>query len=332
MKKNLIFGGVLVLVIIGFIMLSSSEQPSEQSEQEASSGDAVSTPPSDTPAPISAHTKFGNPEPVTIQGYSGPQEDPVISSDGKYLFFDNHDDIGSPTNLFMATRIDYKTFKFIGKIPGVNIGAVEGVEDSAHNFYLVSPVLLGRGGATTIGRGTFSDGSVSGIAPLKGISPKPAPSGSIGITFDLFITPDGNTLYFSDFVVDAQFKPQGAQLAMATKNADGSFTRSSNSDEILKNVNGLSSLVYNATPSADGLELVFNATPGYPNRGATGHIYIATRSSPSAPFGIPQLVAAADLSTGQLSEPASFSPDGTRLYFHRVLTDTTSQLYVLTRE
>jgi hypothetical protein len=58
------------------------------------------------------------------------------------------------------------------------------------------------------------------MAPVHGLSPKPAPSGSRSITFDLFITPDGKTLYFSDFMVKtggAQSLAQSAQLAMAKK-------------------------------------------------------------------------------------------------------------------
>jgi hypothetical protein len=282
--------------------------------------------------PAAAGLTIANPQPVTIQGYNGPQEDAVISADNQYLFFDSHNDAGLPMYLYMATRIDYKTFKFIGRVPGVNFEAIEGVEDSAHNFYFVSPLLLGQGGQTTIGHGTFSNGSVTNVAFVNELLPKPAPSGSRGITFDLFITPDGNTLYFSDFMVKsggAQFSVQGAQLAIATRNVDGTFTRLSNSADILKNVNALGSLVYNATPSADGLELVFNASSSFP---IPSHIYIATRMSPSAPFGNPQLVAAADLDHGQLSEPGSFSPDGKYLYFHRVLGPSTSQIYVLTRQ
>jgi hypothetical protein len=90
---------------------------------------------------------------------------------------------------------------FLGRVPGVNFEAVEGMEDLAHNFYLVSPILLGQGGQTTIGHGVLSGTSVTNMAPIHGLSPKPAPSGSHSITFDLYITPDGNTLYFSDFII-----------------------------------------------------------------------------------------------------------------------------------
>jgi hypothetical protein len=287
--------------------------------------------PSNPPATL---YEYGNPEPLTIQGYSGPQEDPVISPDGQYLFFDSHNDTGELSYLYYAKRIDYKTFKFMGRIPGVDYPGIEGVEDSAHNFYFVSPVFLAQSGLI-IGHGIFSQGSVTNMAPIRGLLPKAATSGSRALNFDIYITPDGNTLYFSDFMInasDAQLSVrsvQGAQLAMARRNADGSFTRLSSSADILGNVNALGSLVHNATTSADGLQLAFNASPSFP---IPSHIYIATRPSPSAPFGKPRLVAAADLGHGQLSEPGSFSPDGKYLYFHRVLGPTTSQLYVLTRQ
>lgn len=231
--------------------------------------------------------------------------------------------------LYMAKRIDYKTFNFVGRVQGVDLEAVEAVEDSKNNFYFVSPLLLRQGSATTIGRGMFSDGSVTGVAPIQGISPKSPKSGSQGITFDIYVTPDGNILYFSDFVVNAQFRPQSAQLALAAKNADGTFTRLSNSDEILENINALGSLVYNATPSADGLILAFNASPSFP---IPTHIYIATRNSISDPFGKPQYLAAADVEHNtELAEPGSFSPDGKYLYFHRVIDKKSSQIYLLTR-
>jgi Tol biopolymer transport system component len=194
------------------------------------------------------------------------------------------------------------------------------------------PGFLGQGGIT-IGHGMFSGDSVTDIGPIRGIAPKPVKSETRTINFDIFITPDGNTLYFSDFIINTGSPGfsgiRGAQLAMAMKNADGSFTRAPNSDEILKNVNATGELVYNASPSADGLALAFNAAPHF---GPHPKIYIATRSSTSDPFGMPELVTAADEVQGQFSEAGSFSPDGTYLYFHCVLSNSASQLYVLTRQ
>ncbi len=274
-------------------------------------------------------TKFINPEPVTIRGYTGPQEDPVISPDNQYLFFDSHNDAGLPEYIYIAGRIDYKTFQFIGRLQGITFEAIEAAADLSQNFYFISPLLLGAGGATTIGHGTLSNGTVSNVAPLQGLSPNDVPVGSQGVTFDLAITPDGNTLFFSDFVVqsDDWSNVQGAQLSIATKNDDGSFTRLSNSADILQNVNALGTLVYNAAPSADGLELAFNASPSFP---IPSHIYIATRTSPVVPFGVPKLVDAADIDSSHFSEPGSFSPDETAPVLMPTLTDaiTAIQFYV----
>jgi hypothetical protein len=116
--------------------------------------------------------EYANPEMVTIEGYSGSQEDPDISPDGQYLFFDTHDDAGNPSHLFFARRIDYKTFKFIGREPGINYQyEVEGMEDLQHNFYFVSPELVPQNGPM-IFRGSFTGSSIESVAPVGGILPK----------------------------------------------------------------------------------------------------------------------------------------------------------------
>lgn len=278
---------------------------------------------------------YGNPEKVTIQGYSGPQQDPVISPDGQYLFFDSHNDAGSPMHIHWAKRIDYKTFSYLGRMPGIEYEGIEGALDAEGNFYFLSPPAFLPQGGTTMGRGTFANGTVTDIAPLKGITPLSVPAGSESLTFDIAITPDGDTLYFSEFILrkGAGAGPRAIQsgnLSMARKNPDGTFARMPNSAEILKNVNDLGSLVYNASPSADGLMLAFNAAPSF---GPFPSIFVATRTSPTEPFGKPVLISAADeVAEGEQSEVGSISPDGQYLYFHRVLSTKSAQLYVLTKQ
>jgi len=288
-------------------------------------------------APISqplamASSVYGNPETVAIQGYSGPQQDPVVSPDGQYLFFDDHDDKGGPFYIYYAQRIDYKTWKFLGRVPGIEYPGVEAWEDAAHNFYFVSPPAFKPKGGITIGGGIFGNGTVTNLAPIRGISPISTPSGTQVLNLDIAVTPDGNTLYFSDFILNDGGSVggiRGAQLAIANRNADGSFTRASNSDEVLKKINAIGGLVYNAGPSPDGLILAFNAAASY---GPYPKIYMAIRTSVTASFGEPRYIAATDVDRGTFSESPSFSRDGTYMYFHRVLSDTSSQLYVLTRQ
>jgi hypothetical protein len=282
-----------------------------------------------SPSSSSVNAGFANPQPVTIEGYSGPQQDPVISPDGLYLFFDSHNDDSSSSSLYWARRINYKTFKFMGEIQGVNFPGemtLRGNYDLAHNFFFVSSKF--RTYCGMIAQGVFRDGTVSNITPVKGICAPPPRPGDINVTFDVAITPDGKTLYYTDATFNRS-GPQTARIAMAAKNADGSFTRHPDSDTLFKNVNGLGPLVFNSTPTPDGLAFFF--TPGITLRGSGG-IYIAKRSSTVEPFGIPARVTDADnITLGGFPEMGAISPDGIHLYFHRVLSKTSSQIYVLMR-
>jgi hypothetical protein len=282
-----------------------------------------------SPSSSSVNAGFANPQPVTIEGYSGPQQDPVISPDDQYLFFDSHNDNSSSSSLYRARRIDYKTFKFMGEIQGVNFPGemtLRGNYDLAHNFYFVSSKF--RTSCGMIAQGFFKDGTVANIAPVKGICAPPPRPGDINVTFDVAITPDGRTLYYTDATFNRS-GPQTARIAVATKNADSSFTRHPDSDTVLKNVNALGALVFNSTLTPDGLTFFF--TPGITLRGPGG-IYVAKRSSTAEAFGIPQRVAAADNITPEgFPEMGAISPDGNHLYFHRVLGKTSSQIYVMTR-
>ena len=282
-----------------------------------------------SPSSSAVNAGFANPETVTIEGYSGPQQDPVISPDGQYLFFDSHNDNSSSSYLYWARRIDYKTFKFMGEIQGVNFSGemtLRGNYDLAHNFYFVSSKF--RTSCGMIAQGVFKDGTVANPTPVRGICAPPPRPGDINVTFDVAITPDGKTLYYTDATFNRS-GPQTARIAMATKNADGSFTRHPDSDALLKNVNALGPLVFNSTLTTDGLAFFF--TPGITLRGPGG-VYVARRSSIAEPFGIPARVADADnITPGGFPETGAISPDGNHLYFHRVLSRTSSQIHVLTR-
>jgi hypothetical protein len=63
---------------------------------------------------------FANAEPVSVVGYRGPMEDPVVSADGTVLFFDSFNDGGLPSHLYWAKRSDYNSVQFMGLVGGVN--------------------------------------------------------------------------------------------------------------------------------------------------------------------------------------------------------------------
>ena len=96
------------------------------------------------PSPTATPGAFSSPQRVTINGYSQDAEEPFISRDGNYLFFDNSNNpkVNPNTDIFWATRIDELTFQYQGPIAGVDTTtSLEGVPSMDLNnvFYFVSP-------------------------------------------------------------------------------------------------------------------------------------------------------------------------------------------------
>jgi hypothetical protein len=249
---------------------------------------------------------FRNPEPVTIRGYKGEAMEPFITRDGRYLFFNNLNDPAVNTNLYYAERVDDLTFVFKGEIGDLNTTALEGVAtmDREGNLYFVSSRSYAQT-LSTIYRGRFARGTITGIELVEGIS---ARVDGI-VNFDVEVSADGNDLYF----VDGLFLPgrgvQTADLVIAHRNR-ATFERAKDSNNIFKNVN-TSALEYAAAISADGLELFFTRfdSAGF----LTPAIFRAVRKNRNEPFGLPQVVAAAE---GFVEAP-TLSPDERSLYYHK---------------
>ncbi|MDO8408274.1 MAG: hypothetical protein Q7S95_03505 [bacterium] len=267
------------------------------------------------------HSTSSNSEPVKIQGYEGFADEPFISRDGQYLFWNNPNG-----GIFYAKKITDTSFQYVGKVKGFSAANVyNGVPsmDEAGNFYFVAATGSGKG-TYRLYRGTFKDGTVTDISVL-------------GITGnqngqDMEISADGQTLYY--------MVPQGTSgeaaamstLVMASKNADGSFTKLANSDDLLKNITAEGNAEYAPNISTDGLELYYTAAI----TGQGSGIYVSTRPSTSEPFGAPQLILKVDETTG-LREAPSISPDGKHLYYgqQKIIPGVQMflmQIYVLTRE
>jgi WD40-like Beta Propeller Repeat len=271
-----------------------------------------------------AKPKFGvftNPLPVTIQGYNQDAMEPFISPDGNYLFFNNSNS-AAQTNLYYATRIDDLTFQFQGEIVGANAPGLNAVASMDVNniFYFVSPRSYAQT-FSTIYSGTFSNGSLSNVALVPGVS-----KDKFGdVNFDQCISPDGGTLYFVDGVFNGPPVPQKASIAIAHRVGDH-FVRLKNSAKIMRKIN-THDLNYAPDVSKSGLEFFWTRIPIQGSQPKPPPvIYTATRSSVTKPFGKPQKIEAI---TGFAEAPA-LSPDEKSLYFH-LQVNGTFVIYRLTR-
>ena len=245
---------------------------------------------------------FGNPERVTIRGYSDHAMEPFITRDGRYLFFNNSNDPSVNTNLRYAERIDDLTFVYKGEVAGVSTQALEGVPtmDKSGVFYFVSTRSY-KETLSTIYQGRFSGGAVTGVKIVEGISEKTPGR----VNFDIEVSADGRTIYFVDGVFSGKPVPDRADIAIAVR-GDSGFRRLSRSAELLKNIN-TDALEYAACISPDELELFFTRV------GKNGPaIYRSTRKSVTQPFDPPERVAAIK----GFVEASTLSPDGRSLYYH----------------
>ena len=267
---------------------------------------------------------FTNPQPVTIIGYSQDAMEPFISPDGNYLFFNNSNSAPAGTNLYYATRIDDLTFQFQGEISGVNVpAAITAVPsmDMNNTFYFVSNRNYVPPTFATIYSGTFSNGSLSNVALVQGISKHKL----FDVNFDQCISPDGRTLYFVDGVIKGGSIPQQASIAIAKRHGHH-FVRLTNSAEIMRKIN-TPDLNYAPDVSKSGLEFFFTRIAlvgGQPKPPPV--IYTAARGSTSKPFGKPSKIEAI---TGFAEAPA-LSPDEKSLYFHLNVSGT-FQIFRVTR-
>ena len=260
-----------------------------------------------TCAGASEYTGFGHPAPVPIGGYSGDAMEPFIARDGRYLFFNNSNDPSVNTNLFYASRVDATTFAYQGEIRGVNTASLDAVPtmDRMGRFYFIST----RSYATTrstIYRGRFEDGRVSGVDLVPG----PSTQQPGIVDFDVEVSPDGDALYFAEGAFGTAQGPTSADLVLAVRRGTR-FARPAGGGHILANVNA-GGLNYAAATAADERELFFTRIdPRHPADGPK--VYRAYRQGATEPFGCPQRLRAL---TGYVEAP-SLSLDGRTLYYHK---------------
>jgi len=245
---------------------------------------------------------FSNPQRVWIEGYEGDAMEPFITRDGRYLFFNNLNEASVNTDLHWAERIDDLHFIYRGAIRGINTPALEAVAsmDRQGNFYFVSNRSYDQT-ASTLYRGKFADGAVTGIELVPGVSlAKPGV-----VNFDAEISADGDTLYFVESQFSWRGKPKTARILLAHRQGT-TFARDDAGSTIFRAINA-DGLNYAPALAASECEIFFTR--------ANAHgpvIYRSTRIDRMHPFEEPERITAI---TG-FAEAPSLSPDEKSLYYH----------------
>lgn len=263
---------------------------------------AAAVPP---PLPPQPGAQFTDVRPVPIDGYTGEAMEPFISCDGQFLFFNNRNDPGERTDLFVAERIDSERFRFSGPVRGANLdGTLDAVPsvDDAGSFFFISTRSYDQSLATLY-VGDLRGTAVSSVRLVPGDVSREEPG---WLTMDAEVSRDGRSLYFADARFTGGSVPDESDLHVATRDRDRFVVRR-DSAALLANLNS-SALEFAPATSADGLELFFTRLDGL-----SIAILRSTRDRPDAPFGPPHRLAGID---GFVEAP-TLTCDGKTLYFHR---------------
>lgn len=244
---------------------------------------------------------FGTPEMVTITGYDGDAMEPFLLRTGDRLLF-NDSNAAPDTQLHVATRVDDRTFRYDGELPGASSTVLDGVPSvAADTLYFVSLRSYDTT-FSTIYRAHFDGSAATDVTLAAGVSRAQAP----WVNFDAEISASGERLYVVDGLYDlaTRFWAETHLLALA-RNADGSFTRAPSPE--LDAVQSATEIEYAPATSEDELVLYFTRIP----TGGVPRLFVATRASTDLPFCAPTEVVEA---TGFV-EAATVAPDGS-IYYH----------------
>jgi WD40-like Beta Propeller Repeat len=265
------------------------------------------------------YPSFGSEINVNVNNLSFDTMEPFISPDGNYLFFNNLND-GINTKLYYATRINDSTFTYVGELLGANqttaphLDAVADM-DSKANFYWTStrnyPTEL-----ENLFHGKFNNGTVSLAGRVHGNFNKNIPG---WLVMDHGISYDGQFLYYNNARFDGNKQCQGAcetELGIAQKVNDSTFTKLSNSEAILKNINNPNYIYYAPCISSDNLELYFTRYLKEPITSSTVfEICVTVRDNPSGNFSNPKVLFSDVIS--DLIEAPTLTVDKNIIYYHR---------------
>lgn len=274
-----------------------------------------------------AVTTFSNPQPVYIanlpKGYSGTPistEEPFVSRDGKFLFF-NSGDKENHKDLHFA---EWKggSWQYRGEVDNkVNTAKeVEGnpTMDAGYNFFYIDSstqtmVRKSRFYPITGKLGALRD--VKGV-PERVVKPFKRFQGNMGVE----VSADGEFLYFSR----ATWEMRGFKLGpfedsdiLFSKRQEGKYLYNESEVKRVMQYINTPDMEYAASISVDGLELFFTrlSLTDLKKGKVQSQIMRATRGNLLEAFGRPQTVVA--IGSDDFVEGPSISPDGKELYYHK---------------
>jgi len=277
-----------------------------------------------------AHHAFRHPQPAIIEGLPTgagntpiSTEEPFISRDGHFLFFNSGKEEGHK-DLYYAKRIGQR---WVYQHPiGPDVNTPEEVQgnptmDRHYNFYFVD---------TEVNRMVQSahfvpeTGLLSNIREFAGVPKRDVRFfarkfiGNMGVE----ASADGRTIYFSRatwrlyLVFPGKFLD--SDLLLTEKQGNRFVYNEAKARRIMQHIN-TPDLEYAACISTDGHELFFARLPIASIKSGKIHSMImrATRPSRSAPFGMPKEVRA--IGHRDFVEAPTLSSNGRELYYHKFM-------------
>lgn len=261
---------------------------------------------------------FEAPITVTINGWDSDAMEPLISPDGNTLYFNSLND-GVETKLYFASRITDSTFTFQGEVNGANqlappqLDAVADLDENG-NFYWTStrdyPIELDN-----LFRGTLDGDEVTAIARVHGNFNRSTPG---WLVMDHGISLDGETLYYNNARFDEEncTGPCETELGIAAKVDATTFTKLSNSNDVLSTIINPDYIYYAPCISSDNLELYYTRYLAADISPTTEfEICVAVRESDDDNFSEPTVLFSASIAN--LVEAPSLTIDKSKMYYHQ---------------
>ncbi len=264
-----------------------------------------------------SYPSYGPEIPVTISGLSFDAMEPFISSDEKYIIFNNLND-GINTKLFYATKVNDSTFSFAGELVGANqltppqLDAVADM-DSLNNFYWTSLRAYPEE-FDNLFRGKFNQGSVSNTGRLRGDFYIYSPGWLI---MDHGISYDGQMLYFNNARFDGVCQgPCETWIGIAKKENDSTFIKIPGADEILQNINDPNYIYYAPCISKDNLEFYYTRyLKGVVTINTVFEVCVAVRDTPTDVFSTSQVLFSEVIAN--IVEAPTITANKQILYYHK---------------